>query len=156
MVPSDTGSSSRPEPPSPAIQVPQVEHANLWLYSVRPTTAATSASCAKTRWDEGGLRNLEEEARAFARTNRSADVFEVAGRVRFSLSAGCLNGPFLAWRSRPNRSDDASLNRQETEKGLSRRFQGAYKDGRRHGPFRYWDKTGVETSCTYADGAVVR
>jgi serine/threonine protein kinase len=115
-----------------------------------PTTEQPAAADS---WDEDALLRLEERARAYAEMHPDVTTYLERPQFEFSLTGGNLHGPFVVWASVGKKTMRRLGNSwDEVREKLPRRIEGAYRDGKRNGTFRFRDRSGSVEVRRYRDG----
>ncbi len=135
----------------------------LWLRAVasrrapkpaKPEPAPDIAPAAD--WDDAALSRLEEHAAAFAESHPDASAYVERPRFQFGLKGGVLHGPFVVWAPLENAAmKRLGANWEEVCEKLPRRFEGAYRNGKRNGGFLYRNGSGKPVARRYRDGDLV-
>jgi hypothetical protein len=107
-------------------------------------------------WDESALAAMEEAASAFARAHSDRSLCLKRPRFQFALRGGSLHGRFVAWRQLDTDAyDRLGVNWEEVRSKIPLLFEGAYLDGKRHGPFSYHNEEGRISVRKYRNGKAV-
>ena len=107
-------------------------------------------------WDESALASMEAAAVAIAQAHPDQPICLKRPRFQFSVRGGSLHGRFVAWRP----LDEAAYDRlgsswEEVRGKIPLLFEGAYLDGKRHGPFSYHNEAGRIFVRKYRKGKVI-
>jgi Protein kinase domain/Protein of unknown function (DUF1583) len=121
-----------------------------------PKDPGTADATVDGAWDDDGLRKLEEHAAAYAAGHPDAESYTERPRFAFSLRAGLLHGPFVAWAP----LEKAAMKRlgkdwEEICEKLPKRFEGGYRNGKRNGAFVYRNGSAKPSTRRYRDGELV-
>ena len=107
-------------------------------------------------WDDAALCKLKAHAVAYGESHPDAKAYIERPRFQFGLLGGVLHGPFVVWAP----LEKAAMRRlranwEEICEKLPRRFEGAYRNGKRNGAFIYHNGSGKPVSRRYRDGELV-